>query len=401
MALRLAALTPLPAFSLCIGTWRRVAPLTCFYSRRLRTLSWTLKADSVGFKIDVPVTSVRYLTFNGPVAPSMSELAEGIHQQLGLLKVELEKPPQFFMETFRSAEPLGEPEAPKNLWRQCDDFTERQEGTYCPSHVLSGPFEALRAAVISLRESDPVMRERLGLYDSVTTGIDASICVANAPVVQQGHSREPLPPPPLLRQYSWGQTTPSFGSHSVDGARGRFDSRERMSGTQVSFSSQQATPNTQQQNPYQHWTGADSNWPYAPSQVSPSMNYAGVGDSSNPPSIHSFGDESSNRNSLGTSLHGPTRPDKVDQDSPGQEATYDATTQPGNRWHFSAPRLGLNKVGPWRLSAASPDYSGHDSDYMDQTASYVHDGQGKIHAAGAVSWGAAACHPAASNFSPS
>lgn len=218
------ALTPLPAYSLCIGSWRRVTPLTCFYSRRLRTLSWTLKADSVGFKIDVPVTSIKYLTFNGPVPPSMSELAEGIHQPLGLLKVELEKPPQFFMETFRSAEPPGEPEAPKNLWRQCDDFTEHQEGTNCPSHVLSGPFELLRSAVVSLRESDSVLRDRLGIYDSITTGIDPAAATSEHMLAsssaspsgsQVSHRYQPGPPPPLLRQYSWGKEAPSFVSSAA------------------------------------------------------------------------------------------------------------------------------------------------------------------------------------------
>lgn len=224
------AVTQLPAFSLCIATWRRVSPLTCFFSRRLHRLSWTLKADSVGFRIDLPYTSIKSLAFSGPVRPSMAELAEGISEPLGLLRVDLEKQPQFYMETFRSADPVDEADATlvQNRWRQTEDFTEGNQGTHCLTHVLSGPFEPLRAAVEALRASDANIGDRLVMYDSMPTagstgggslemGVDAAGASNSAAVPMAtfddaaaastssnaAASTDLGGPPPLLRQQDW------------------------------------------------------------------------------------------------------------------------------------------------------------------------------------------------------
>ncbi|CAO1624053.1 unnamed protein product [Parajaminaea phylloscopi] len=389
-------LTQLPAYSLCIGSWRRIAPLTCFYSRRLRTLSWTLKADSVGFKIDIPATSIKYLTFNGPVTPSMSELAEGMHQRLGLLKIELEKPPQFFMETFRSAEPLGDSEAPKNLWRQCDDFTERQEGTNCSSHVLTGPFELLRAAVISLREADPMMRERLGLYDSVTTGMDPHASMSGGSTLaanQQHSSHEPGPPPPLLRQYGWSHT-PSFASDRLHEGREDLDTAESSGNASLHSGSHHISPASNLQYVYHHYPTTDANWPYAQSQVSPSLSYAGVGaSSSSATSINSFADVSS-RNSLGISLQDVGRREDTSVDmkgSPGHDAIYEGNQQAMHDWSVSPHPLITGRGvgaggGPWLLSDAAAEHNAHEHDYQGHTASYIHDGGNRQHGYSGTPW---------------
>lgn len=119
-SLACAAITQIPAVSLSIGSWRRVRPLTCFFSRKIETLAWTLKSDSVGFKLECPWSSITEITFNGPVNPSMSEVAEGIYEPLGLMSVRLERPPTFFMEVFRSASRPGESEPGGAMWRQCE-----------------------------------------------------------------------------------------------------------------------------------------------------------------------------------------------------------------------------------------------------------------------------------------
>lgn len=211
-----AAITQLPAFSLCIASWRRIAPLTCFFSRRLHRLSWTLKADSVGFRIDLPYTSIDSLAFSGPVRPSMAEQAEGISEPLGMLRVDLEKQPQFYMETFRSADPVDEADALQNRWRQTEDFTEGNAGTRCLTHVLSGPYDQLKEAVLALKGSDAAIAEKLVVYDAMPGATGEVSGSVPPPLPMPRHSTDVAGPPPLLRQHDWQQSPhqPSFGANS-------------------------------------------------------------------------------------------------------------------------------------------------------------------------------------------
>lgn len=163
-----AAVIQIPTFSICIGTWRRVRPLTCFFSRNHRLFGWTMRSDSVGFKMECPYSSVQQITFNGPIEPSMSELAEQICEPLGLLCIRLHRPPMFNMQTFKSASKPGEPEPIGTTWRQCEDFTEGRQGTTSLTHILSGPFSALRDVVIKLRDSDADLAARLYMADELT-----------------------------------------------------------------------------------------------------------------------------------------------------------------------------------------------------------------------------------------
>ncbi|PWN46756.1 hypothetical protein IE53DRAFT_382641 [Violaceomyces palustris] len=155
------SVTALPATALCIGTWRRVSPLICFFSRRLQTLTWYLSSDSVGFKLEMPWTSVKSIVFDGPTNPSMAERAEGVNERLGHIRVELARPPTFFMQVFRSGNresPEGE-ENRKASWRQCADFTENRQATAERIHIVSGPYVELREAVVALsRTVGPLSR---------------------------------------------------------------------------------------------------------------------------------------------------------------------------------------------------------------------------------------------------
>lgn len=159
------------AHSLTIGSWRRKEPLTCFFSRRLSTLSWTLISDSVGFRLDTPYTSIRDASFTGPCQPSMSELAEGVHAPLGVLRIHLVKPPQFFMETFRSAGPSDDHDTQRTMWRQCQDFTQGQQGTVCPVHVLTGPYLELKKAITELKQSNAALGVRITMQDEASTSV--------------------------------------------------------------------------------------------------------------------------------------------------------------------------------------------------------------------------------------
>lgn len=118
--------------------------------------------------MECPYSSVREVTFNGPIDPSMSELAEQICEPLGLLCIRLHRPPMFNMQTFKSASKPGEPEPIGTTWRQCEDFTEGRQGTESLTHILSGPFGALRDVVLKLRDSDVDLARRLYMNDEVT-----------------------------------------------------------------------------------------------------------------------------------------------------------------------------------------------------------------------------------------
>ena len=116
----------------------------------------------MGFKLETPWTSIKSVLFEGPTAPTAAERWEGVRHPLGHLTIELERPPTFFMEVFRSggAAAEGKEEPKKACWRQCSDFTEGRQATLVNRHVLSGPYEELRAATVAFSKTNEVL-ERL------------------------------------------------------------------------------------------------------------------------------------------------------------------------------------------------------------------------------------------------
>ncbi|SPO24051.1 uncharacterized protein UTRI_03404_B [Ustilago trichophora] len=161
------SVTAIPTSALCIGTWRRVSPLICFFSRRLQSMTWYLTSESIGFKLEIPWTSIRSAYFDGPSNPSIAERAEGVRVPLGHFVIDLERPPTFFMEVFRSA-PVknGSTEEPKVSWRQCEDFTEDHQAMTVSRHVLNGPYEELRSAVQALARCNDVLQRLIVFRDA-------------------------------------------------------------------------------------------------------------------------------------------------------------------------------------------------------------------------------------------
>ncbi|KAJ1025930.1 hypothetical protein NDA16_002556 [Ustilago loliicola] len=161
------SVTAIPTSALCIGSWRRVSPLICFFSRRLQSMTWYLTSESIGFKLEIPWTSIRSAYFDGPTSPSVAERAEGVRVPLGQFVIDLERPPTFFMEVFRSA-PIknGTTEEPKVSWRQCEDFTEDRQAMTVSRHVLNGPYEELRSAVEALARCNDVLHKLIEFRDA-------------------------------------------------------------------------------------------------------------------------------------------------------------------------------------------------------------------------------------------
>ncbi|TKY85578.1 hypothetical protein EX895_005740 [Sporisorium graminicola] len=203
------SVTAIPTSALCIGTWRRVSPLICFFSRRLQSLTWYLTSESIGFKLEIPWTSIRSAYFDGPSNPSIAERAEGVRVPLGHFVIDLERPPTFFMEVFRSAPVTaknGVSEEPKVSWRQCEDFTEDHQAMTVSRHVLNGPYEELRSAVLALAQCNEVLQHLIQFHDesqratgAIPTGSGSTAdnfgLVNN---VVRGPDPFALPPPPSM-----------------------------------------------------------------------------------------------------------------------------------------------------------------------------------------------------------
>ncbi|KAN0059797.1 hypothetical protein ACQY0O_008371 [Thecaphora frezii] len=162
------SVTALPTTALCIGNWRRVTPLVCFFSRRLQMLSWYLSSDSIGFKLEMPWSSIRSCVFDGPTQPTMAERHEGIRHPLGHFMIELSRPPTFFMEVFplMDASAEGSGATKRASWRQCADFTEAQQATSHRIHILSGPYEQLRQAVVTFAQCNEVLKKLVRFRDA-------------------------------------------------------------------------------------------------------------------------------------------------------------------------------------------------------------------------------------------
>jgi len=165
-----ASVMALPAISLQIGRWRRVSPLICYHSRKAGCLIWYISSDSVGFKLEVPYTSIISIEFSGPSSPTSAEISEGSSPSdlLGHLSLQLERPPTFFMEVFRSSGPEkgedNEGRKTKPTWRQCADFTEGRQATNVLFHVVTGPYEELKEKVAEMEDyhkKDPVNRGKI------------------------------------------------------------------------------------------------------------------------------------------------------------------------------------------------------------------------------------------------
>lgn len=258
----------LPVVSLCIGTWRRIKPLICLFSRRQQAFTWYLSSESVGFKLECPRSCVTRVTFSGPRAPTVHEFGEGINTQIGHLTVELDRPPQFYMEVFRSSgtSPKGKEaedfQQQKASWRQCSDFTESKQATTIFSHTISGPYTELRIAVLQLLESGGPLAsivelrdDAAGAFGSVSSGgwSDPNLTQTNFhshPGAQFGMSHQPYSHPHQSSHYvPTGQDNSMMG-HGLD------DTQFATGPQQQHHWDNNATPVSWQQTDFSHTIGS-------------------------------------------------------------------------------------------------------------------------------------------------
>ncbi|KAE8211184.1 hypothetical protein CF327_g5046 [Tilletia walkeri] len=154
----------LPAFSLTVGSWRRLNPtLVIFFALKLQTFVSYVRSDSLGYKLDIPIQSVTRITFAGPDAPTQVEAEEGLEEITGRLTIEVDRAPTFFMEVFRSTRDGDANNKPS--WRQCSDFTQDRQATKETTHYICGPYTELKKALANVVSASETVRSKISPED--------------------------------------------------------------------------------------------------------------------------------------------------------------------------------------------------------------------------------------------
>ncbi|PVI01448.1 homeo protein [Periconia macrospinosa] len=155
--------------SLSIGTWRRVGQsamdLVIFYSPEKGCVTYYINNDSAGYKIEYPFSYIKNISLeNG----DMNGSAEGASQRPGGLIVELNRPPNFFMDSSGSGG-----------FFQCGDFTEEQQASQILVHHLGGHPKVLSGQLAKLVSLES-FQNRHNIYEH-------NVLAASAPVSPIGH----------------------------------------------------------------------------------------------------------------------------------------------------------------------------------------------------------------------
>jgi hypothetical protein len=119
---------------LSIGTWRIVAKnenatnLMVFSDSNSGRMIYHINSNSAEYQIKYPFTSIKSISlFPGGTDTTTNEDLSGT----GGLIIELNRPPEFFMNSFEHDWVLGE-------FHQCGDFTEDQQASKVLIHHLGG-----------------------------------------------------------------------------------------------------------------------------------------------------------------------------------------------------------------------------------------------------------------------
>jgi hypothetical protein len=140
--------------SLSIGTWRRVGQntmdLVIFYSPDKACITYYINNDSAGYKIEFPFAFIKSIQLDpGDTVPS----ANGSPPRPGGLVIELNRPPNFFMDSSGSGG-----------FYQCGDFTEDQQASQILTHHLGGHPKVLSGQLAKLVSLDS-FQNRLSPFD--------------------------------------------------------------------------------------------------------------------------------------------------------------------------------------------------------------------------------------------
>ncbi|KAI0883070.1 homeobox-domain-containing protein [Annulohypoxylon maeteangense] len=231
--------------SLSIGKWTRVGQntmdLIIFYSPEKCTMTYYINNDQAGYKIEYNFNAIKNIYLENP---------EGDATKLGGIVIELNRPPNFFMDSSPNS----------NGFFQCNDFTEDQQATHCLVHHLGGNPKVLSGQLAKLASLESFTnRHNPNPFDmSHALSVSAPVSPTNRPASQPNFG------PPHVGMYQesqWGINPMHAGMR----APGHKRQRSRSVPTAVDFSMfQNPMPSFYIQHPGDNQTQPHSPNIYAP-----------------------------------------------------------------------------------------------------------------------------------------
>ncbi|TPX10957.1 uncharacterized protein E0L32_008163 [Thyridium curvatum] len=174
--------------SLSIGKWTRVGQntmdLIVFYSPDKCTMTYYINNEQAGYKIEYTFAHIKNIYL---------ENGEGDPNKHGGIVIELNRPPNFFMDSSPST----------NGFFQCGDFTEDQQATQCLVHHLGGNPKVLAGQLAKLVSLESFMnRHNPNPFDAFH-GLSASAPVSptNRPSSQPNFAQ---PHVGMYQETQWG-----------------------------------------------------------------------------------------------------------------------------------------------------------------------------------------------------
>lgn len=151
--------------------------LVIFYSPEKCCITYYINNDSAGYKIEYPFSYIKNISLeNG----DMTANAEGASQRPGGLIVELNRPPNFFMDSSGSGG-----------FFQCGDFTEDQQASQILVHHLGGHPKVLSGQLAKLVSLES-FQNRHNVYDQNALAASAPVSPINhRPASQPNHLQHP------------------------------------------------------------------------------------------------------------------------------------------------------------------------------------------------------------------
>ncbi|RWA10918.1 hypothetical protein EKO27_g4184 [Xylaria grammica] len=174
--------------SLSIGKWTRVGQntmdLIIFYSPEKCTMTYYINNDQAGYKIEYHFSAIKNIFL---------ENAEGDASKLGGIVIELNRPPNFYMDSSPNS----------NGFFQCGDFTEDQQATQCYIHHLGGNPKVLSGQLAKLVSLESFAnRHNPNPYDmSHAMSVSAPVSPTNRPSSQPNFAQ---PHVGIFQESQWG-----------------------------------------------------------------------------------------------------------------------------------------------------------------------------------------------------
>jgi hypothetical protein len=149
--------------------------LVIFYSPEKCCVTYYINNDSAGYKIEYPFSYIKNITLE---SGDSTTNAEGAAQRPGGLIVELNRPPNFFMDSSGS-------------FYQCGDFTEDQQASQVLVHHLGGHPKVLSGQLAKLISLES-FQNRHSIFDPNAIIVSAPVSPINhRPASQPNHMVHP------------------------------------------------------------------------------------------------------------------------------------------------------------------------------------------------------------------